>query len=278
MPNIETTNPSTSTSTPGALPSPALDAVMPLLLAIAEEDILTLRLDPQQAVLTAVGSTSSVLVHEPALVACFGAERAQAIHRTVPLARAFEAADARFVAGAGVDLEPLAAEVAAARAGLVLAAEALIQRKALPKKALAKLIGGNAYPDRITDVRVLVALLRGRWADVAPHTKLTAAELDAAQALADAFSVALGEREQAAERESEAARLRARAWTAFFRNWETVRKMVHYLRWHQGDADAIAPSLYAGRRRARTEVPSQPESPSTPIAPGMPGAPPFAPL
>jgi hypothetical protein len=48
------------------------------------------------------------------------------------------------------------------------------------------------------------------------------------------------------------------------RNYEEVRRIVTYLRWYEGDADAIAPSLFAhraGRRRRAQPREVAPDAP-----------------
>ena len=51
---------------------------------------------------------------------------------------------------------------------------------------------------------------------------------------------------------------RQRAFTLFARRYDELRRVVTYLRWHQGDADRIAPSLYRRRHKRR----SKPRPPS----------------
>jgi hypothetical protein len=41
--------------------------------------------------------------------------------------------------------------------------------------------------------------------------------------------------------------MRARAFTVFSRAYDQVRRAAMFLRWNEGDPDAIVPSLYAGR-------------------------------
>ncbi len=75
--------------------------------------------------------------------------------------------------------------------------------------------------------------------------------------------------------------MRARAFTLFSRAYDQVRRAVNVLRWDEGDADSIAPSLYAGRggrgksaenkpgtgTATGTELPPQaPPSPATPTS------------
>jgi hypothetical protein len=101
---------------------------------------------------------------------------------------------------------------------------------------------------------VLVALLREKLPAIAPRTLLTTADLDRAEAKALAMMTALGEREQGTDR-MPAAELRIRALNELVRHYGEIRRMVGYLRWHEGDADTIAPSLWSARtsRKARGE-------------------------
>ena len=61
---------------------------------------------------------------------------------------------------------------------------------------------------------------------------------------------------------------------------DEVRRAVTYLRWKAGDADDIAPSLFAGRARRKSaddEIVPVVAAPNgaAPIGPGLPGNPPF---
>ena len=59
--------------------------------------------------------------------------------------------------------------------------------------------------------------------------------------------VAAGLREQGPAVVQDVARIRDQAFTLMMRAYDEVRRAVTFLRWQQGDADTIAPSLYAGR-------------------------------
>jgi hypothetical protein len=80
--------------------------------------------------------------------------------------------------------------------------------------------------------------------------------------------------------------------------YDQARRAITYLRWNKGDADLIAPSLYAGRGNARRRVSEGTELPAAEVTPiaqpqaavasngstaveerapfGMPGGSPFA--
>jgi hypothetical protein len=59
--------------------------------------------------------------------------------------------------------------------------------------------------------------------------------------------------------------------------YDQTRRAVAYLRWNEGDADAIAPSLYkgrGGRSASSSDTAAAPEDAATagPTAPASPGA------
>jgi hypothetical protein len=264
-----------STSTRG----PALVAILDELRAIPDADVLTPRVDVPAAVLTVIGAAPKIELHRAAIAARFGEAGVRSIDRLVPLASALSVAQGEHAASPDVGLEALAQELGEERARLATDAEVLVLRKVLHPRALAGLIGGQAYKDRITDVDTLVQLFRVHWSTVASHTKLTRADLDHADAMMIEFRRLLGERDQMSGRALTTSDVRARAFTVFFRTYDHVRKMLGFLRWHEEDADQIAPSLYAGRGRSHDDAtgngtPGNP-APATNGSSGLPGDHPF---
>ena len=79
---------------------------------------------------------------------------------------------------------------------------------------------------------------------------------------------------------------RTRAFVLFVRCYDEIRRAVSFLRWNEGDADTLVPSLYAGRggrgksEPARGEPESDKETPAapTPVAPVAGSAPHPAPV
>jgi hypothetical protein len=51
-----------------------------------------------------------------------------------------------------------------------------------------------------------------------------------------------------------AADLRNRAFTLFTRGYDQMRRAVAFLRWDEGDADKVVPSLYAKHRRSKKKT------------------------
>lgn len=253
--------------------SPAILAVLDRLMAFENRDLLTARLDVSHAVMTAVGTAPLLLAQKPALVAFFGA-RADVVDLVLPLANAFQDAHVAYLALIGADLEPQFKALGDTRAQLVTLLQLAIERKVVTERVLQGLQGGNGYAERVEDVLFLVDVCRKAWPRLSAITKLTEADLDAAAAQARAFQTAVSVKEHTKNQLTQAGELRARAYTAFFNAWDQCRKMVTYLRWHEGDAELIAPSLFAGRGRARDAEDAPASDTSTsPVRPGMPGAP-----
>ena len=104
-----------------------------------------------------------------------------------------------------------------------------------------------------------------RWNEVRDRTPVTLAELDRAAATAEKLLRAVGLRDEAAPTVAEATVVRRKAFALFMRVYARARAAVRYLRAEVGDADDIAPSLYAGRvkhRKRRGEPPQGTPAPS----------------
>ncbi|MGE5783152.1 MAG: hypothetical protein ACM3ZE_01120 [Myxococcales bacterium] len=90
-------------------------------------------------------------------------------------------------------------------------------------------------------------MLRENYKQIEGKCGATAAEIDRALKIAARLLRIVGEREQRAAVEQEATDLRNRAFTLFNAAYDDARRAIIYLRWHDGDADTVTPSLYAGR-------------------------------
>ncbi len=142
-------------------------------------------------------------------------------------------------------------------------------------------------------------MFRERAQELAGKTAVAAQELDQAAELAQRLVTAVGLKEQSPATITAAALLRQQAFTLFTQAYDEACRAIGFLRWHAGDSDSIAPSLWAGRggRKAPEPDPTGPvvaptptdrttkpsagtvtnTAPSTTPAAGLPGATPFAP-
>jgi hypothetical protein len=155
---------------------------------------------------------------------------------------------------------------------------ALISRGLIDAKATSELKGINGYKNIAFDIFALANVLKSHWDKVSGRTGVKSEELDQAEVQADHLVTATGEREQAPEVAAEVVRDRQAAFTLFINAYEEVRAAVAYIRRKQGDAESIAPSLYAGRTASKKKPADEPDATTpaatpvvTPAQPAVPG-------
>jgi hypothetical protein len=277
MPTTRTTD-TTTTNLSGAL-----EQALPELMEMPAESLRPINLDITTAAVTVLGAMPALRERRPEIAAQLGEEHAAPIDKVELFTQAALQANANHnVSVAPARVQALSAEVVDKRE--VLYAEAIVQvkRKHLAPDALADLRGVVGFANQAHDLVQLIAAFRTNWATLEPVTHVTIAELDEAEQLAKRFLLALGEREQGPMSTSVSADVQKRAYTKFVDTWDLVRRAIVFLRWGKGDADTLAPSLWAGRggRKARTagdgEDPviddGEPQSPVGPV-PNNGGAP-----
>jgi hypothetical protein len=243
--------------------------------ALPQTEVLTPRVDVAAAALIAIGAMPEIEAQRSAVVAMFGDAGARLLDRLMPIAQALMLANARLITIAERDLEPMARELMDMRTRLFTAASALMERGLVNKKSLGPLAGGQSYQARVTDTIALVEWFHSQPAAVRAYTTIDEAALTHALELADAFAKAFAERDQARAGSSRQGRDRARVFTLFFQTYDRVRQLITYLRWHEGDVDKIAPSLFAGRGSRKHDADLPPDAPIPDVPPGMPGGDPF---
>jgi len=222
-------------------------------------------LDAAAAADLVIGCLTHIAAHRDELVARFGAEAAACLDDLPAVTYAALQATIELAASdAASDLSDLHADIAQEHELLLTDADALANRKLLERARVDPGRPAQGYRTVITSTLVLVSLLRESWSRISSRTPLTLADLDRIELKAQDMRRRLNEREQGMNRVP-AADLRARALSMLIRQYGEVRRMLTFVRWWSEDADAIAPSLWSGRRRARAEA-------QAPIAP-VPAAP-----
>lgn len=177
------------------------------------------------------------------------------------------------------ELAALLKEATPLREALLVAAEALAHKGLLDAKSVADIRAGQGNLDKANDLVALAALFSAAWPRVGQRTAIEQSEVERAAELGPAILVALGAREPLGvdvPDPSEPAEQRKRAFTLFYRAYEECRRAVSYLRWHEGDAESIAPSLHLIRNtRPASDAPENPtDVPAPPVdAPAAPGRP-----
>lgn len=156
-------------------------------------------------------------------------------------------------ASASNPVQPLLEEATVLRARLLGDAEALAARGLLDLESVQKIRRGQGNMDTANDLVALSALMGASWSKIEHKTAATADEIHRAGDLGPLLIAALGVREHGiTATPAEAADRKLRAFTLFTTAYDQVRRAVSYLRWNEGDADSLAPSLYKGRGGSRS--------------------------
>ena len=242
--------------------SNALETVREELLAMSPFSPLPMNVDLRGAVFAVVSSAEEIRRFRPAMAEWFGEEMAASVDRLEVLAHAAGKAHALYQAEqAGLDVAPLVDELHETRQLLLHEVRSLILRKLVPRGRLHELSRGNGHKQVCFDVVHLVGVLRDDWAKLDNETGLTLPYLDRAEALASTVMRAVGVRDHGAK--TATAELRERAFALLDQTYDTVRRMLWFLRWKEADADRIAPSLRRGgrgKRRTREDAEPAPDA------------------
>jgi hypothetical protein len=257
----------------------ALNGMRAELRAMPESEIeRRATLDPSSAALVAGATAKKLGPFRAQLVATFGPEAGDLLDQLPVVALATRQADIELTTSMPPDdLSEPYAQVRAAHQLLLVDADALALRGHIDPKRLEPARNVQGYLTTVDSVERLVSLLRDDWDRLAPHTPLTAAELDRAVVLAKSLSAAVAARDNGVYR-APALETRIRALSKLTRLYDALRRMMTYLRWEQDDIDQLVPSLYASRgRRTRSRNDVDPNGrnpaldddaePTTPIPP-----------
>ena len=250
----------------------ALDRMRATLEAMPLAEAVQHALDPTRSAGVVVGSLPRIEKHRAAMQAQFGDSAITYLDELPIIANATIQADIELTAAdSASDLSERFVQVTEDHQLLLTDAEALANRKLLDRARVDAGRPAQGYRAKVKSTLVLIALLRERWEDVKDHTPLTLEELAAIEARAQASLKLLDEREHGSTR-LPAEEIRTRALARLVRTYGEVQRMLTYVRWWEGDAEAIAPSLWAGRRKAGTRVIEEvvvapPVSPVLPVLP-----------
>jgi hypothetical protein len=260
---------------PGAeLPTEAAyAAVLPEILGVDDDDLTPINIDVVSAITTVLGVAPELKALRSQIEAelpRFDLARFDKLERYA-LALSHANTLHRSTLPSRANIAELGDELSVIRDRLLATAASLVAHQLVDGQRLAELKKVPGYRALASDVLALVALFKQHWSVLENKTPVTLAALNDAGNRAVELLAAVGLREQGPISTGEAARLRQKAYTLFLRAYEDTRRAVVYLRAAEGDADEIAPSLYAGRGGSRRR-PSDGEAPPTGKAPSEPPA------
>jgi hypothetical protein len=140
--------------------------------------------------------------------------------------------------------KPLARELIKHRQPLAADIDLLASHGVLPKyEALLS----RETRELVSEVAALLSIFRAHHEAISPHTAIDQRELERVELLLERHQRAVQSREDHLRATALAIGERHRAFTLFVRAYDSARRAVSYLRWAEGDADRIAPSLCKGR-------------------------------
>lgn len=242
--------------------------------AVPTSELTSVNLDVPTAITTVVGSLKEILPLREQIAKVGGVD-IDKLDKLRDYADALSHAQGGYrAATAPTDpVTQLAAEVTANRDQLYTDAHALARRGLMDMARVEKLRTPSGHRNIAMDVVGLASLFREHAPTLKNRTAVTEEELEQALHLAQQLMDAVGERDQAPSIVNAASLLRQQAYTLLVNAYDEVRRAITFLRWKEGDADTIAPSLWAGRAVKRVDEASTPnEAPGNPAAATPPGA------
>jgi len=241
----------------------AFEQVKGEVQAIPEDNFLTVSLDIPATVITVQGAYPEIIALRPEFVThlpTFDISKLDKLE-VYALAMFCTQADYKAATEPPPSLVELVNSAVETRAVLLSDVNSLISRGLLAPGVISGLQGINGYKNLMMDIGTLAGILHKYAAKIADRTSVKPEELSAAEDLANRLGKAVGLREQSPQIIAEAARNRQAAFTLFLNAYEEVRTAIHYLLRNAGDADSIAPSLYANRGLRRKPADNSEDSP-----------------
>ncbi|MGK3986025.1 hypothetical protein WME99_23465 [Sorangium sp. So ce136] len=228
----------------------AFDRILPEIEALSPDRLIAIKVDIPRAVSQVLGVLPGLLALRPAIAEHLQTHDVALLDRLETYALAAWYAHLQWLSSGGAEnaLKPLLAEAIPLRENLLGDAEALARRGLLDAATVAEIRAGQGHIDMANDLVALSALFSASWSAITGKTAATEEEVKRAGEIGPQLLAALGVREHGkGPGPTEAADKRARAFALLVHAYDQTRRAVSYLRWNEGDAETIAPSLYKGR-------------------------------
>ncbi len=164
-------------------------------------------------------------------------------------------------------LRALLDEAGPLRERLLRSAELHAHYGALDPAPVAAIRSGNGHLDTANDLNELAMLFRASKDKLAGQTPVTDDDIARAHELGAQLLDALGRRRVGTDGASTPSREeeeRLKAFWLFHGVYEESRRAMTHLRWYEGDADRLVPSLFLGRRRSPAGAPGEAPTPDEP--------------
>ncbi|MCA9601975.1 MAG: hypothetical protein R3A78_13360 [Polyangiales bacterium] len=242
-----TINTATAKQSDGITMEEAYESLLPEIQAVSEAEFVRMNLDVNQVVTLVLGSLPEIRAFRDAILALPGFEP-NAMDRLEEYALASAEANARyFTATVAPQADASLAEAMELRESFRLSAAALVRHGLMDDARLSGFRGLVGYRNVANDVVAYAVLFFEIWPNIEGKTPFSHADLLHAKDVGTRLLYAAGLREQGAVHAEAELRIRNQAFTLLARKYSEVRRAVTYLRWHEGDANSVAPSIYTVR-------------------------------
>ena len=232
----------------------ALIAIADEMAELSADEVLRVNIDVARSVSIALGAEPQIGALTDEVKEALPGHDVEKMSRlrTYALAALYAHLDAH-PGPQNADLAELVSQGTALKQTLMVAAEALAHAELVDGTRLAEIRTGTGHLDLATDLVALGALFDVSWEQVEGKTFVAYAQVEEASRLGTALLVALGAKNHVANRASpEVINRKHRAFTLLVRAYDDARRAIAYLRWHDGDVDLVAPSLYKRSKRRAT--------------------------
>jgi len=246
----------------------AYDRRLAEIQAVPDDELAVLNIDVHASVVTVLGVMPEIKALGEQIAGLPSVDQ-KLVGALDDYARAAGEANSRFVIATtpSQDIVAMNDQALKMRETLRSDAIALANRGLINREQLAGMQGLTGYKNVAFDLIDYANLMRDSWATIQGKTAVSAQEVHDAKQLGEQLVEAAGLREQGPAVVAATARIRQQALTLLLRSYDETRRAVVFLRWHPGDADKIAPSLYAGRGGSKRDEPVPAPTPPTPPAP-----------
>lgn len=222
----------------------AFAKIEPRLASVAPEELGAAAVDIAAAVAAAVAAAPRIREHREAIAEQLPKHPIELVDELETYAHAAQYAHLVHVYASGGPeaAKNLLDEAVKLREGLLIAAEALAHRGLLDADAVADIRKGSGNADTGNDLSALASLFHAAWGKVSAKTAVERHEIDRARELGPAVLAVRAARRKdgkAVDTEDQ----RARAFALLSNAYDRSRQAIAYVRWKEGDVDAIAPSL-----------------------------------
>lgn len=229
----------------------AYDRVKGDFAKVETEELATVNLDIQEAVMTILGALPEAKALRPRFVKELPMFDVAAFDKLEDYALGLSYAHSAYLVATKPpdDFEALSVEATNLRERLLLDARSLSKHQLVDEKILEELKGANGIKNIVQDLQTLALALQKNWSQIQGKSPTTEQDLQTALRLSARLMRIIGLKEQGPKLTAEATANRARAYTVTMGVYDETRRAISYLRSREGDVDTITPSLYSGKSR-----------------------------